>query len=70
MLNCEFRSSEDLSPNFERNVSFYDRNTRLNESSTSDMYIRRPNSYHHNESRGRPRDRHYRNGSYSSNVDR
>lgn len=34
------------------------------------MYIRRPNNYHHNESRGRPRDRHYRNGSYSSTVDR
>lgn len=63
------RSSEDLSPNFERNVSFYDRNTRLTESS-SDMYIRRPNNYHHSESRGRPRDRHYRNGSYSSQLDR
>lgn len=65
------RSSEDLSPNFvDRNVSIYDRSTRLSESSASDMYIRRPNNYHHNESRGRPRDRHYRNGSYSSTVDR
>ncbi|XP_055296443.1 protein split ends isoform X2 [Sitodiplosis mosellana] len=60
-------SSEDLSPNFDRNI--YDRSTRLSESSASDMYIRRPN-YHHSDSRGRPRDRHYRNGSYSSTVDR
>lgn len=63
------RSSEDLSPNFvDRNVSFYDRNTRLNDS--SDGYIRRPNNYHQNDARGRLRDRHYRNGSYSSVVDR
>lgn len=33
------------------------------------MYIRRPN-YHHSDARGRPRDRHYRNGSYSSQLDR
>lgn len=71
-----YRSSDDHSPGYERN--FYERvstsnNNRGNNSVISEQpeYIRRSNNYHTNDIRGRPRDRHnYRNGPYSTIVDR
>jgi hypothetical protein len=73
------RSSDDHSPGYDR--TFYDRNnSRLSDqetptnppSGTATQFIRRPNNYHSttNDGRGRTRDRHYRNGPYSTIVDR
>jgi hypothetical protein len=80
---CSFcshhRSSDDHSPGY---GTFYERNSsRLSDqetpnnttSGTAAQFIRRPNNNYHsatNDGRGRTRDRHYRNGPYSTIVDR